>query len=323
MSEKKIDPVVSGPDGIFVGEEPNNEITPEERAAYGVYLESQKTAGDGSQTGGTGRVGWLTNTRGDAITQYQDVQWAKNYMNPTVAEYPWLVDTYNKVKSAGLTSARTPLTWWAKVVDQAATSGFTPFQIAKSYSGDAPTEGGTPGGISAAEQQRRLELTKLNRALSQDPESDLTGDAGEIQNALTKYSDYMGLMKSRKEINSLVKGILEQKTDTDTVTNELRKQAIVLYPNFADRLKADSELTVRDLVNPYIEVMADTLEVDPNSIKLTDPTIMNAVSGTNLRSLNDFRMDMRNDNRFATTRTAKREAVDFAQSLLKGFGFSV
>ena len=69
--------------------------------------------------------------------------------------------------------------------------------------------------------------------------------------------------------------------------------------------------------------MADTLEIDPQLVKLTDPTIQNAISGTKLRSLTDFRTDMRADSRFATTRTAKREATDFAQSLLKGFGFSV
>jgi hypothetical protein len=56
-------------------------------------------------------------------------------------------------------------------------------------------------------------------------------------------------------------------------------------------------------------------------VKLTDTTIQNAISGTKLRSLSEFQTDMRADSRFSTTKTAKREAVDFAQSLLRSFGF--
>jgi len=163
--------------------------------------------------------------------------------------------------------------------------------------------------------------TILENIVSQDDDIDLEGEAGAYQDTLLKYADDMGLMKGRREINGYVKEIIGSGRSIDDVAADMRKQAGVLYANFADRLNADPKLTVRDLVNPYLQVMADTLEIDPNTVKLTDTTIQNAISGTKLRSLSEFQTDMRADSRFGTTKTAKREAVDLAQSLLRSFGF--
>jgi hypothetical protein len=163
--------------------------------------------------------------------------------------------------------------------------------------------------------------TILENIVAKDDDIDLEGDAGAYQDTLLKYADDMGLMKGRREVNGYVKEIIGEGRSVDDVAADMRKQAGVLYSNFADRLNADPKLTVRDLVNPYLQVMADTLEIDPNTVKLTDTTIQNAISGTKLRSLSEFQTDMRADSRFSTTKTAKREAVDFAQSLLRSFGF--
>jgi hypothetical protein len=226
--------------------------------------------------------------------------------------------------------------WFATMVD-GSTNTVSPFEnIIKEYNltggsyttvGDTTTiENGTTGKTgtgTGAVDERLKELRSINAALAANPEADLTDNAGVLQGQLVQYANAMGLMKSLKEINSYVRDIYANDINPKDIQDELRRQAIVLYPNFADRIKSDPDLTIKDLVNPYLQVMADTLEIDPNTVNMTDPTIQNAISGTNLRSLADFRMDMRNDSRFASTRTAKREAVDFAQSLLKGFGFSI
>lgn len=235
------------------------------------------------------------------------------------------IDTYyNKYgKALGFKSASS---FWNNIVDQTDTQT-TPWnvltRIQAGIESGLTAAPGTGTQLSAAELAAQKELKQMNALLARDPEADLVGKPGQFQETLTKFSDSMGLLKSRKEVNSYVKGIMEGTLAADTVTDDMRKQAEVLYSNFADRLRADASLTVRDLANPYLQVMADTLEVDPQLIKLTDPTVQNAISGTKLRSLTDFRTDLRNDSRFATTRTAKREATDFAQSLLRGFGYSV
>lgn len=235
------------------------------------------------------------------------------------------IDSYYNTygKALGFKSASS---FWNTIVDQSDTISSPWNELSKVKSAVEAGVTAAPGtgeGLSAAQVAARKELQQMNAALSQNPEADLVGEPGKFQETLTKYSDSMGLLKSRKEVNTYVKGIMEGKLAADAVTDDMRKQAEVLYANFSDRLRTNPSLTVRDLANPYLQVMADTLEIDPQLVKLTDPTIQNAISGTKLRSLTDFRTDMRADSRFATTRTAKREATDFAQSLLKGFGFSV
>jgi hypothetical protein len=300
-----------------------------------VSVTSNGTSSSSSSSSRGRKVNWSVNqgatqwTGGKPIasqsTSTKTVTDAKNYMNPSAAEYPWLVENFKQARQLGLTTARSPITYWKTLVDQASANGITPFKMGEAYaSGDI--EGLVPstgGGLTKAERAAAAELKLMQSALAQDIEADLTGTAGKLQDTLARFSDSMGLMKSRKEVNSYVKGIMEGAVPEATATDEMRKQATILYSNFADRLNSDPSLTVRDLANPYLQVMADTLEIDPQLVKMTDPTIQNAISGSKLRSLTDFRNDMRADSRFATTRTAKKEAVDFAQSLLKGFGFNI
>lgn len=293
----------------------------------GVLPQPQGNTGVNVGTSSTGDTLWTgTSTNNPVFKNKTAVK--KAYETRTLEpQFLNRIDTYyNKYgKALGYKSASS---FWNDVVDQTDTQT-TPWNIftqiqAGVEAGVTPAPGtGTGTGLSKTELAAQKELKQMNALLARDPEADLVGKPGQFQETLTKFSDSMGLLKSRKEINSYVKGIMEGNLAADTITDDMRKQAEVLYSNFADRLRSDASLTVRDLANPYLQVMADTLEVDPQLVKLTDPTIQNAISGSKLRSLTDFRTDLRNDSRFATTRTAKREAADFAQSLLKGFGFSV
>ena len=314
-------------------------VTNQEQSQYDLEQQSAMTAdaagdflppvtgedGGSVVTGSTGSE-ILWSTAGSKQTLKNKTQVKNAYLTRTLEpQFLNQIDAaYNNYgKALGFKSAAS---FWNNVVEQSDTKT-TPWKILKDVK--AAVDAGVtppPGGgkqLSATERAAQKELKAMQVALAADPEADLVGEPGKFQETLTKYSDSMGLLKSRKEVNSYVKGIVEGKLAADAVTDEMRKQATVLYSNFADRLNANPALTVRDLVNPYLQVMADTLEIDPQLVKLTDPTIQNAISGTKLRSLTDFRNDMRNDSRFATTRTAKREATDLAQSLLRGFGFSL
>lgn len=144
-------------------------------------------------------------------------------------------------------------------------------------------------------------------------------EIGKAQIALSDYSNEMGLFKSAREIASTASSIASKKLNTEDVIAGYRTDAQVLYKNFADRLKQDSKLTVRDLVNPYIEMMADTWETTRDSIKLTNDTIQKAVNGDNLMSLGDFRTLLRKDPKFETTYGAKAEAAQLGEAMLRAF----
>jgi hypothetical protein len=161
----------------------------------------------------------------------------------------------------------------------------------------------------------------LAAVLGASPEADLSGEAGQTQDTLNAYSNDMGLFKTRREVNSYVQDIVAGNKNVEDVVADMRKQAAVLYKNFADRLNADPKLTVRDLANPYLQMMSDILEIDPNNVNLTDNTIQGAIGGDGLMSLGDFRSALRRDSRYGSTYGAKREAADMASGFLRAFGF--
>jgi hypothetical protein len=163
--------------------------------------------------------------------------------------------------------------------------------------------------------------TVLEGMLAGQEQLDLSGEAGKIQDTLRQYSNDMGVIRSDKDILSDVRRVVKGETTVEDAANEVRKQAVVLYKNFADRLNVDPTLTVRDLANPYIKLMADTFETDMNNISLTDATIQGVLSQDKLPTQGDFYKQLRQDARYRNTITAQREASSFASGLASAMGF--
>jgi hypothetical protein len=163
--------------------------------------------------------------------------------------------------------------------------------------------------------------TVLEGMISGKEQLDLGGKAGEIQDTLRKYSDDMGVIRSDRDILSDVRRVVKGEVTAEDAANEVRKQSAVLYKNFADRLNSDPTLTVRDLANPYIKLMADTFETDMNNISLTNPTIQLLLSADKPPSTGEFYKQLRGMTEFRNTTTAQKEASSFASGLASAMGF--
>jgi hypothetical protein len=150
---------------------------------------------------------------------------------------------------------------------------------------------------------------------------DLGGEAGKIQDSLRKYSNDMGVIRSDRDILSDVRRVINGEVTAEDAAMEVRNQAASLYANFAPRLNADPTVTVRDLMNPYIKLMADTFEQDMESISLTNPTIQSLLSSEKPPSYGDFYKQLRGMDEFRNTTTAQKEATSFASGLASAMGF--
>jgi len=163
--------------------------------------------------------------------------------------------------------------------------------------------------------------TVLEGMLAGQETLDLGGEAGKIQDTLRKYSDDMGIIRSDRDILSDVRRVVKGETTADDAAMEVRKQAAALYKNFAPRLTSDPTVTVRDLMNPYIKLMADTFEQDMESISLTNSTIQNVLASEKPPSYGDFYKQLRGMSEFRNTTTAQKEATNFASGLASAMGF--
>ena len=107
--------------------------------------------------------------------------------------------------------------------------------------------------------------------------------------------------------------------------NAIKKQAQAMFPAWTKQL--DAGQTVADLASPYMQSMAQILEVNPGSVNLFDPTIKKALQykdpktgATTSQPLWSFENTLRNDPRWKQTKNAQDSVMQNAHQVLSDFG---
>lgn len=151
------------------------------------------------------------------------------------------------------------------------------------------------------------------------------GEAGKAEQELRQYAYNQGVSFSDTALKGWLKNIVSQQQTTDDYKAYLQGQAEISFPQLAGKLKEG--VTVRDLANPYISQMAQTLELDDQGIDLKDPTIRKALQSTDpkgefqMKPMWKFEQELKNDPRWQQTNNARTSMLGTAQSVLKDFGF--
>ncbi len=108
-------------------------------------------------------------------------------------------------------------------------------------------------------------------------------------------------------------------------TNYLKEQAKSLFPTLAGAI--DRGITVEQYTEPYRQIAAQTLELNPEQIDFTNPVygkaLLNTDPKTNERSamgLADFQTYLRGRPEYRRTRQANESAAEFTNTLTEMFG---
>lgn len=154
----------------------------------------------------------------------------------------------------------------------------------------------------------------------------LGGDAANALNSIKTYASDMGVVLSDKSAISETLNIILGKKDDAIVKDEYRKRAIAMYGGLSGRLIENPALTVREAAADYIETMSTMLDIGTKNITLFDNTLSKALTATKdgkpyTKTLNEFRADLRSDNRFQYSTMAQQEAKNLGSSFAKAFGF--
>ena len=83
----------------------------------------------------------------------------------------------------------------------------------------------------------------------------------------------------------------------------------------------DNGVDLDTVYSPYKNVMASTLEINPESITLSDPVLRSAITGEKELPIYEFQRKLRQDSRWQYTNQAKEEVSDVALKVLRDFGF--
>lgn len=122
------------------------------------------------------------------------------------------------------------------------------------------------------------------------------------------------------DISTWVKRV-ENGEDIDIFKNLIRKTAKIGLPDKVGAL-LDEGVDLNAVYAPYKNLMARVLEIQPDSIKLDDPTLRAAIGPDKEMPIYEFERALRKDPRWQYTDTARQEVSDIALGVLQDFGFT-
>lgn len=158
-----------------------------------------------------------------------------------------------------------------------------------------------------------------------DPLAIPEGPAGRYFIAVKDLAYNNGIMLSDTAARDYATKIVAGVIDENTAYNTIRESAASAFPQLADKIKAG--IDVRTLANPYIQSMANILEIPSTAIDVFDPKIRSAMSYTlpdgkvGTKSIYDFEKELRQDERWQYTNQARKEVADATLTVLRDFGF--
>ena len=169
------------------------------------------------------------------------------------------------------------------------------------------------GGLD--EQQFLTDLLKKNPDYSKVKEAGTTAALQSVQNAAKAN----GIVLTPEDAASYAERVRNGEK-IDEIASTFRKIASISQPKAVqDLLNTGTDLAT--IYQPYKAAMAQTLELNPNDIQLTDPALSSAISGDKTMTTYEFQRALRKDNRWQYTNNARSEAADVATQVLKDFGF--
>ena len=140
-----------------------------------------------------------------------------------------------------------------------------------------------------------------------------------VRQDLTRTALANGLKLDEDQILNFEKR-LKAGEDIDAIKTTIRKTAALGMPDSVKQI-VDSGVDLSTIYSPYRSILAQTLEINPNSITLDDPTLRRAIGPDKEMSLYEYQRSLRKDSRWQYTEQARSEASDIATTVLRDFGF--
>jgi len=154
------------------------------------------------------------------------------------------------------------------------------------------------------------------------PGTEAKGEAGNVLADLRKTATANGLDLDKVFGSSLGSWIqnIDKGESVDTYKRLIRNTAKIGMPqNIASLL--DNGVDLEAVYSPYKNIMAATLEINPESITLNDPVLRSAIAGDKELPIYEFRKLLKKDPRWQYTNNAREEVSNKVLRVLRDFGF--
>lgn len=151
------------------------------------------------------------------------------------------------------------------------------------------------------------------------------GTAANYADHMTKIASSYGVAYTTDWLDSWINEVESGRNTLDGFDAVIRARAKAQFPQYADQL--DAGMTIRDIADPYIATMAQTLEMAESDISLTDPYIKKALSTPSPDGVQravpmwQFQRQLKDDPRYDKTLGARQDAYSALGKIGAAFGF--
>jgi hypothetical protein len=153
-----------------------------------------------------------------------------------------------------------------------------------------------------------------------------SGQAGSLQQQVRQIRGDYGIGNNEDITARTVYAIMSGRQTIEGYKAQVAEGAKSRYPSFAKQI--DEGQTLTQIADPYIQTMAQTLELDPSSIDLSDPYVQRALTARDAKGqptaqpLWAFQDALRQDSRYDHTTQAVNDAYSMINQIGKDWGFS-
>ena len=150
------------------------------------------------------------------------------------------------------------------------------------------------------------------------------GQLAPIEAQLRNTALRNGVRINRDQLRRWMRNIVRGDSSQEQYQNFIRKQAAKTFTAYADQIEGG--LDVADVASPYIDAMAQVLELNPASIDLYDRKIRGALNHRNEKgeavpmSVTDFEDLLRRDKRWTKTQAAQEQARGYVDAISRLWG---
>ena len=153
------------------------------------------------------------------------------------------------------------------------------------------------------------------------------GEAGEAHDAMHQYAYAMGIELSDGWYGDRARNIARGIATLQDYKSEIANLAKAQFPQWTAQIEGGQ--TVADIAQPYLQSMANILELPAGSVNLFDNTIKKALSYTDSKTLEkgakplwQFENELRSDPRWKQTKNAQDSLMQVGHKVLADFGLA-
>lgn len=155
--------------------------------------------------------------------------------------------------------------------------------------------------------------------------NNLTGEAGMHEHNMRQFASDMGVDMSQQSIKNYAQLMVKGMSSMEDFQGFVREQSASAFPAFQEQIMKGGQ-TVKNIANPYVQMMAQDLEMNPFEITLKDPLIKGALNGIDQKgkpvgmTLVDFQSTLRGDPRWRSTKQAQDKVMNIGSQVLRDMG---